>query len=94
MTTDPAGLAAERLLDARRTGTPASAAAVPLPDAAAAYRAQHAVAERLRWFADAPPRHWKSGGPSRDAMLTHAPLPPAGVWASGHDARLGRSGCA
>ena len=28
------------------------------------------------------PRHWKSGGPSREAVLTHAPLPPAGVWAS------------
>lgn len=27
-------------------------------------------------------RFWKSGGPSRDAVLTHAPLPPQGVWAS------------
>jgi 2-keto-4-pentenoate hydratase len=33
------------------------------------------------------PRYWKSGGPSRDAVLTHAPLPPAGVWASPADAR-------
>ena len=41
----------------------------------------------MHWFGDAPARHWKSGGPSRDAVLTHAPLPPAGVWASPADAR-------
>ena len=28
------------------------------------------------------PRHWKSGGPSRVAEPTHAPLPAQGVWAS------------
>ena len=28
------------------------------------------------------PTCWKSGGPSRDQPLTHAPLPPAGVWPS------------
>ena len=28
------------------------------------------------------PGYWKSGAPRRDAPLTHAPLPPAGVWAS------------
>ena len=48
---------------------------------------QSAVAEELHWFADAPARHWKSGGASRDAVLTHAPLPPEGVWASPADAR-------
>ncbi len=62
-------------------------AAVPLPDAAAAYAVQDGVAQALAWFGDAVPRHWKSGGPSRDAVLTHAPLPPAGVWASPADAR-------
>ena len=30
---------------------------------------------------------WKSGGPSRDAVLTHAPLPPQGVWTSPANAR-------
>jgi 2-keto-4-pentenoate hydratase len=40
------------------------------------------VARTLGWFAETPPRHWKSGGPSREAVATHAPLPPAGVWAS------------
>ncbi|NDY93671.1 fumarylacetoacetate hydrolase family protein [Ideonella livida] len=31
------------------------------------------------WAADAVPGHWKSGGPGRQARLTHAPLLPAGV---------------
>ena len=43
---------------------------------------QAQVASALGWFAGGAPRAWKSGGPSRDATLTHAPLPPAGVWAS------------
>ena len=82
---DPIADATARLLIARRTGQPQP---VPeLPDAASAYRVQAAVAEALGWFGDVPPRHWKSGGPSRDAVLTHAPLPPAGVWASPADAR-------
>ncbi len=38
-------------------------------------------------FVTARPRHWKSGGPSRDAVLTHAALPPDGVWTSPADAR-------
>ena len=33
------------------------------------------------------PRHWKSGGPSRETALTHAPLPPQHVRASPADAR-------
>jgi 2-keto-4-pentenoate hydratase len=33
------------------------------------------------------PRWWKSGGPSRDATLTNAPLPDPGVWSSPADAR-------
>jgi 2-keto-4-pentenoate hydratase len=75
---------AQALVQARRSGMPA-AAVVPA-DAAAAYAAQHAVARALGWFDDrGAPRHWKSGGPSRDATLTHAPLPPAGVWNSPAD---------
>lgn len=48
-------------------------------DAAQAYGVQDRVAEAMGWFGMALPGHWKSGGPSRDAVLTHAPLPPAGV---------------
>ncbi len=79
--------AATRLLvNARRTGQAALAAGATLPDAVAAYAVQDAVARHFAWFADGAARHWKSGGPSRDAVLTHAPLPPAGVWASPADA--------
>ena len=78
----------EALLNARRTGQASDAeglsAAVPTPDDA--YLVQAAMANELGWFADGPPRHWKSGGPRRSAPLTHAPLPPAGVWASPADA--------
>jgi 2-keto-4-pentenoate hydratase len=48
---------------------------------------QDGVARALGWFGDAMPSHWKSGGASRSATLTHAALPPAGVWASPADAR-------
>jgi len=76
------------LLHARASGVPADAA--PLADALAtadeAYAVQQRVAEALGWFAGGAPRHWKSGGPGRDQQLTHAPLPPAGVWASPGDA--------
>ncbi|NMM81351.1 2-keto-4-pentenoate hydratase [Acidovorax sp. SRB_14] len=50
-----------------------------LADAAAAYGVQDALAQAMGWFAAGPVRHWKSGGPNRQAVLTHAPLPPAGV---------------
>jgi 2-keto-4-pentenoate hydratase len=72
--------AVRALLEARRTNQPAPAARTPLPDVQAAYAVQDGVARALGW--SAPARHWKSGGPSRDALLTHAPLPAAGVWAS------------
>jgi 2-keto-4-pentenoate hydratase len=80
---------AEALLRARESG--AAADAMPLADALAsadeAYEAQQRVAEALGWFAGGVPRHWKSGGPGRTQPLTHAPLPPAGVWTSPGDAR-------
>lgn len=72
------------LLEARRSGR--TVPAVALPDAEAAYAVQQRVAAALGWFGDAVPRHWKSGGASRDAVLTHAPLPPAGVWTGPADA--------
>jgi len=79
--------AVQALVQARRTHHATRAADVPLADATAAYAVQLGVAQVLGWFSGRTPRHWKSGGPSRDAMLTHAPLPPTGVWASPADAR-------
>nr|WP_316639776.1 fumarylacetoacetate hydrolase family protein [uncultured Roseateles sp.] len=75
------------LIQARRQGLTPSALdwADALPDAAAAYAAQDQVAAALGWFGDAPARHWKSGGPSREAALTHAALPPVAVRASPAD---------
>lgn len=75
---------ADTLIRARLDHRPADAAAlaVALTGAAEAYAVQAWVAQALGWFGDAAPRYWKSGGASREAVLTHAPLPPAGVWAS------------
>lgn len=73
---------AHQLIEARHTHRAISAASSGPPDAQAAYAAQDAVARACGWFGEAPAGHWKSGGPSRDAVLTHAPLPPAGVWTS------------
>ena len=66
------------LLDARRERHPVPAP--ELPDDAAAYAVQDGVANALGWFDAAGPRHWKSGGASRESELAHSPLPPAGVW--------------
>jgi 2-keto-4-pentenoate hydratase len=79
---------AEALASARRESRALDAAAWQgsASDAADAYSVQERVAETLGWFdGTAVPAHWKSGGPSRDAVLTHAPLPPAGVRASPAD---------
>ena len=73
---------ARPLIEARRTQRAVSAAGFCPPDAQAAYLTQAAVANACGWFGDAPARYWKSGGPSREAVLTHAPLPPEGVWTS------------
>ena len=70
------------LVAARRTHQPAVASDATLRDAATAYAVQDAVASSFGWFAHSSARHWKSGGPSRDAVLTHARLPPEGVWLS------------
>lgn len=78
-------LATTRLLSARRTHQLETAPS--LPDAEAAYGVQVAVAARLGWFGAGPARHWKSGGASRSVALSHAPLPPSGVWSSPADAR-------
>ncbi|MBT9487212.1 MAG: fumarylacetoacetate hydrolase family protein [Rubrivivax sp.] len=70
---------AAALVEARLTGAPVRA--ITPADLDTAYAAQAHVGRALRWF-DGVPRHWKSGGASRTALQTHAPLPPAGVWAS------------
>ncbi len=74
----------EALVQARAHQHPVDGApvaqAVTSPELA--YEVQNGVAHRLAWFKQETPRHWKSGGPSRTAVLTHAPLPPAGIWRS------------
>ncbi|MFC7461815.1 fumarylacetoacetate hydrolase family protein [Hydrogenophaga defluvii] len=73
----------DALLQARRSATPADALplAASLSEPDQAYAVQVAVMAQLTGQPGVP-RHWKSGGPSRDLPLTHAPLPPDGVWAS------------
>ncbi len=79
----------EALLQARRTqrGSDATGLAAAVTTADDAYLVQAALGNELGWFDDGPARHWKSGGASRTAVMTHAPLPPAGVWASPAEAR-------
>lgn len=86
--TDAVTAHAQALIHARRSFEPTPAAALPpLPDADAAYAVQAAVAEALALGDGRHARHWKSGGASRGAVLTHAPLPAAGVRHSLADAR-------
>ena len=84
MSSSPVRFVADALLSARRQGQPCATAAFDnaLTGADEAYAVQSAVADALGWFADAGPRYWKSGGQSRQATLTHAPLPAHGVWES------------
>lgn len=81
MTHSPTALA-EALANARRTHQTLDATPwlATLETAEQAYAVQDAVAAALGWFGDGgAPRAWKSGGASRSATFTHAPLPPAGV---------------
>ncbi|MGO4394249.1 fumarylacetoacetate hydrolase family protein [Variovorax sp. M-6] len=75
---------AEALIRARRDNVLPAAApmANALGSADDAYAVQQWVAGELGWFGTLPPQYWKAGGPSREAELTCAPLPPAGVWTS------------
>jgi 2-keto-4-pentenoate hydratase len=81
-------LVADALLKARRDRCVADDAAFAggLRNAHDAYEVQALVARALNGAAAGFPRHWKSGGPSREAALTHAPLPDLGVWTSPADA--------
>ena len=86
--TDPLTASADALVHARRTHARVRATALPpLPDADAAYAVQAAVARAIAAGEPGIARHWKSGGASRSAVPTHAPLPASGVWASPADAR-------
>ncbi|MGE8320447.1 MAG: fumarylacetoacetate hydrolase family protein [Comamonas sp.] len=73
----------QALLSARRerrcVDASAFEAALAGPDEA--YAVQAAVASAQGW-SGAGPACWKSGGPSRQAVLTHAELPLEGVWRS------------
>lgn len=78
----PTNAVAQALAAAWQGGQTTSAQPWALADATAAYAAQDALAQAMGWFPPGPARHWKSGGPNRQAVLTHAPLPPAGVRSS------------
>ena len=79
----------QALVQARqdRRGCDARALANSLRDAEDAYAVQRLVAQALQGPDRAFPPYWKSGGPSREATPTHAPLPVEGVWPSPADAR-------
>ena len=78
---------ADALLQARHERRPVDARplAMALHGAADAYAVQARVAAALPGAEAAFPRYWKSGGPSREAVATHAPLLSAGVWMSPAD---------
>lgn len=84
---DPVQTVADALISAWREQRPVDAAPLEslLKEADEAYAVQDRVAHALGWFGEPVPRHWKSGGPSRSAVLTHAPLPPERVWDSPAD---------
>lgn len=50
-----------------------------LADAQDAYAVQSLVAAQLKWHSKPVANYWKSGGASREAIITHAGLPPDGV---------------
>ena len=87
----PSGIdrVARALLAARHDQSPADANLVAdaLGSSVDAYTVQALVARTIAPQQTAVPRYWKSGGPSREAALTHAALPPQGIWSSPADAR-------
>lgn len=76
--------AAAALLHARRSRHPADALALidDITTVEEAYAIQAFVARGMPDADAGFPRFWKSGGASRSAQATHAPLPAAGVWTS------------
>jgi 2-keto-4-pentenoate hydratase len=86
MNKNPQALA-QALAEARRKQLTLSATdwQDALVDADAAYAVQAELAQAFGWCPAGVARSWKSGGGSRDAELTHAPLPPEGVMTSPAD---------
>jgi 2-keto-4-pentenoate hydratase len=87
--TNPVQAVAGALSQARSANRPTDAAPLQalLQSPEQAYAVQEEVGRQAGWFGAGVPGYWKSGGPSRTAALTHAPLPPRNVWASPADAR-------
>ena len=85
----PVQTVAEALLQAHQQKRPVDASSLEplLEKAEDAYAVQDQLAQAAGWFSSGFPRYWKSGGPSRSAVLTHAPLPPHNVLASPADMR-------
>lgn len=75
----------DALAQAWTQGRPLSAADWQLADEAAAYAVHDGLVATLGWQPAGQAQAWKSGGGSRQARLTHAPLAPAGVRASPAD---------
>ena len=50
-----------------------------------AYAVAQGVADRLAWFRPGTPQHWKSGGPSREAVLGPATGRSSGLHIAGAD---------
>ncbi len=78
----PIQAVAQALLHARHSRNPVGAAGLAghLREPQDAYEVQRLVREALA--AGEAPVFWKSGGPSRSAVLTHAPLFAATTWPS------------
>ena len=77
MTTHTALITA--LAQAWTTHLPVNASGFQVADEAEAYAVHDGLVARLGWQPAGQPQFWKSGGGSRDALLTHAPLAQAGV---------------
>lgn len=79
----------QALLAARHDRKPLATAplASALTEAAEAYAVQDALVASLPAQPDGVPRYWKSGGPGREGLYPHAPLPAAGIWTSPADAK-------
>ena len=78
---------ARALQSATAQGQALDAGQWPADLAAADVLAVHRARAQQWGDAEQAPRYWKSGGPSRQQPLGHAPLPPQGVHGSGADLR-------
>ena len=80
---------AKALLESRRSGQVVDTEPYldALRGADDAYSVQALVAAQLHWHSAPVASYWKSGGLSREAMITHAGLPPDGVRHSPADFR-------